>query len=151
MVSDATRTRVDDVRLDLSAGRVLGAEDEFTMAESFAQRWVQSEWRVGVRVEGMTTPNSCPFEVDVNQPRPKGVPPLLFNLQLHDGHGCATEMALREICRRRGYLKRVGTPPRAADADGRRCGDRRAPARERCSGQLCSYVRSRTRSDSRIA
>ncbi len=47
MVSDATRTRLDDVRLDLSAGRVLGAEDEFTMAESFAQRWVQSEWRVG--------------------------------------------------------------------------------------------------------
>ncbi|MBF6278744.1 MULTISPECIES: hypothetical protein [Nocardia] len=47
MVSDATRTPLAGFEVDLSAGRVLGSEDEFTMAESFAQRWIQSAWRVG--------------------------------------------------------------------------------------------------------
>ncbi len=49
MVSDASRTPLNGFELDLSAGRVLGSEDEFTLRESFAQRWVQSEWRVGAR------------------------------------------------------------------------------------------------------
>ncbi len=46
----------------------------------------------------------CPHQVDLNQPRPNAIPPLLFNYQLHQGHECSTETTLREICRRRGYL-----------------------------------------------
>lgn len=46
----------------------------------------------------------CPYKVDLNQLRPKEIPPLLFNYQLHQGHECGTESILREICRRRGYL-----------------------------------------------
>ncbi|MEU6563151.1 hypothetical protein [Nocardia nova] len=49
MVADATQTRLDEVQLDMAAGRVLGSVGEFTMAESFAQRWVQSEFRAGAR------------------------------------------------------------------------------------------------------
>lgn len=47
---------------------------------------------------------ACPYTVDLNQPRPTDVPPLLFNYQLHQGHGCGTEKTLRNICRQRGYL-----------------------------------------------
>jgi hypothetical protein len=52
----------------------------------------------------MTGPSACPYDVDLSQPRPKDVPPLLFNYRLHEGHGCGSEKTLREICRQRGYL-----------------------------------------------
>ncbi|MBO0852264.1 MAG: hypothetical protein J2P18_00680 [Nocardia sp.] len=45
----------------------------------------------------------CPHPVDLDQKRPRGVPPLLFNLSLHEGHGCPTELILRKICADRGY------------------------------------------------
>lgn len=50
-------------------------------------------------------PARCPYEVDLNQPRPKDIPPLLFNYQLHENHQCGTEQTLRQICHRYGYLK----------------------------------------------
>ncbi|MBO0856389.1 MAG: hypothetical protein J2P18_21790 [Nocardia sp.] len=50
------------------------------------------------------SPAVCPYDVNLDQRRPDGAPPLLFNLSLHAGHGCPTERTLRAICRERGYL-----------------------------------------------
>lgn len=54
----------------------------------------------------MTGPDPCPFELDTAQPRPAGVPALVFNLRLHEGHGCGTEERLRRICEERGLLRK---------------------------------------------
>lgn len=48
--------------------------------------------------------DGCTRTVDLDLPRPKDIPPLLWNLRLHEGHGCGTEQHLTEICRARGYL-----------------------------------------------
>ncbi len=107
MVSAVARLDPARFEVELVAGRALRDEGEFV--EALARRWggpVGSGTDCPEQVTAADNARStvCPYVVDVDARRPENVPPLLFNLRLHAGHGCRSEITLARICRERGHL-----------------------------------------------
>ncbi|PSR67050.1 hypothetical protein C8258_17660 [Nocardia sp. MDA0666] len=109
MVSDVARLEPARFEVELVAGRALRDEGEFVAVEELARRWVGpvgsgTEYPERVTAADNARSTVCPYVVDVDAARPDEVPPLLFNLRLHAGHGCRSEITLARICRERGHL-----------------------------------------------
>jgi hypothetical protein len=109
MVSAVAGLEPARFEVELVAGRALRDEGEFVAVEELARRWVGpvgsgTECPEQVMAADNARSTMCPYVVDVDARRPDDIPPLLFNLRMHTGHGCRSEITLARICRERGHL-----------------------------------------------